>query len=99
MTVRGSHASVPTACLIGIRKRKREGSASTLVALLVFFQEMPGRGAMQARPAGYHSTMLCENTTSISVPEPAAVLMWNLARLASTSALVSERLTGEPSSD
>src|SRR6266481_4450631 len=38
-----------------------------------------------------------ENTTSISVPERAPVLMWNCARLASTRALVSERLTGEPS--
>src|SRR4051794_7335524 len=39
----------------------------------------------------------CENTTSISVPERAPVLIWNRARLASTSALVSDRLTPAPS--
>src|SRR6266568_4372319 len=38
-----------------------------------------------------------ENTTSIRVPERPPVLMWNLARLASTKALVSDRLTPEPS--
>ena len=37
------------------------------------------------------------NTTSISVPECVPVLIWNWARLASTSALVSERLTPDPS--
>jgi hypothetical protein len=37
----------------------------------------------------------CENTTSISVPECVPVLIWNFARLASTSALVSDRLTPE----
>ena len=38
----------------------------------------------------------CKNTTSISVPECGRrVLMWNLPRLASTSALVSDRLTPE----
>ena len=41
--------------------------------------------------------LACENTTSISVPECGAVLMWNCARLASTSALVSDRFTTEPS--
>ena len=35
----------------------------------------------------------CGNTISISVPERPPVLIWNLARLASTSALVSDRLT------
>ena len=39
----------------------------------------------------------CENTTSISVPERAPVLIWKRARLASTSALVSDRLTPVPS--
>ncbi len=34
-----------------------------------------------------------ENTISISVPVRPPVLIWNLARLASTSALVSDRLT------
>src|ERR1700676_4888554 len=38
-------------------------------------------------------TVACENTTSISVPERPPVLIWNLARLASTRALVSDRLT------
>src|SRR2546430_1559481 len=42
-------------------------------------------------------TVACENTTSISVPERAPVLIWNLARLASTSAFVSDRLTAAPS--
>ena len=37
----------------------------------------------------------CGNTISISVPERPPVLIWNLARLASTSALVSDRLTAE----
>ena len=37
------------------------------------------------------------NTTSISVPECVPVLIWKWARLASTSALVSERLTPDPS--
>ena len=37
----------------------------------------------------------CGNTTSISVPERPPVLIWNLARLASTRALVSDRLTPE----
>ena len=40
-----------------------------------------------------------EKTTSISVPVRPPVLIWNLARLASTSALVSDRLTGELSED
>ena len=47
----------------------------------------------------YALAIACENTTSISVPECAPVLIWNLARLASTSALVSERLTRELSED
>src|SRR4029079_15361095 len=37
----------------------------------------------------------CGNRISISVPERPPVLIWNLARLASTSALVSDRLTVE----
>jgi hypothetical protein len=37
----------------------------------------------------------CGNTTSISVPEWPPVLILNLARLASTRALVSDRLTRE----
>jgi len=44
---------------------------------------------------GCSQAIACENTISISVPECVPVLMWNCARLASTSALVSDRLTPE----
>ena len=43
----------------------------------------------------YARAIACANTTSISVPECGPVLIWNWARLASTSALVSDRLTPE----
>jgi hypothetical protein len=50
---------------------------------------------------GYESfhafAIACGNTTSISVPEWPPVLIWKWARLASTSALVSERLTPDES--
>ena len=41
------------------------------------------------RPQAF--AVACENTTSISVPDRAPVLIWKRARLASTSALVSDR--------
>jgi hypothetical protein len=43
----------------------------------------------------YARAIARENSTSIRVPERGPVLIWNWARLASTSALVSERLTPE----
>ena len=43
----------------------------------------------------YARAIASGNTTSISVPECVPVLIWNWARLASTSALVSDRLTPE----
>src|SRR6202044_111840 len=43
----------------------------------------------------YALTSAWANTTSIRVPECGPVLIWNRARLASTSALVSDRLTPE----
>jgi hypothetical protein len=46
--------------------------------------------------APYARAIVCPNVTSISVPECGPVLIWNWARLASTSALVSARLTPEP---
>jgi hypothetical protein len=51
--------------------------------------------ALEPANERYAFTISRGNTTSISVPECAPVLMWNWARLASTSALVSERLTPE----
>ena len=47
----------------------------------------------------YAFTAAFENATSISVPELGAALIWKRARLASTSALVSDRLTPELSVD
>jgi hypothetical protein len=43
----------------------------------------------------YTLATACENRISIRVPERGPVLIWNWARLASTSALVSDRLTAE----
>src|SRR5882757_6690187 len=51
----------------------------------------------EAKPVAYARADARENTTSISVPECGPGLMWNCARLASTSALVSDRLTPAPS--
>jgi hypothetical protein len=54
------------------------------------FPQWPlGCGRSQAR------AIARKNTTSISVPECGTLLMWNCPRLASTSALVRDRLTPE----
>jgi hypothetical protein len=50
---------------------------------------------LRVRVCVYAFAIARENTTSISLPEFAPVLMWNCARLASTSAFVSDRLTPE----
>ena len=57
----------------------------------------PGRDSFPHYRAGLAQARAtaCGNTTSISVPERPPVLIWNLARLASTRALVSDRLTPE----
>ncbi len=47
----------------------------------------------RARPADHALAAAWAKVTSISVPVRPPVLIWNLARLASTSALVSDRLT------
>ena len=75
MTLRGSHRVHAECLLYGQPQTNGEKSDSAPSALLALFKEMPGRGGAEARAAGYHSTTLGENTTSISVPEPAPVLM------------------------
>src|ERR1700738_2661735 len=57
----------------------------------------PKQPALDARVAKriQARAIACENTTSINVPKCGPVLMWNWARLASTRALVSDRLTPE----
>ncbi|MGX1104456.1 hypothetical protein AB7M47_002839 [Bradyrhizobium elkanii] len=49
--------------------------------------------ALHARAAAHTLAAAWAKVTSISVPVRPPVLIWNLARLASTSALVSDRLT------
>src|ERR1700744_6292540 len=52
---------------------------------------------LPCRKRTYARTTACGNTTSISVPERPPVRIANFARLASTSALVRDRLTAEGS--
>jgi len=72
----------------GIRRQLKRLQVSS------FFQ---ARFTTRPSPAGrarpYVFAIECENTTSTSVPERVPVLILNCARLASTSALVKDRLT------
>jgi hypothetical protein len=77
---------------------RRESPSPEIRSAIFDLSPQAGRGEGGPAFAGttvYALAIACENTTSISVPECGPVLMWNCARLASTRALVKERLTPE----